>query len=375
MRRICVFCRKWSSGGIESFLCNMLSRMDLRDLEIDLVALRLDESVFTKPLREKGIRFVELSGSTGRFLENTRRFRALLRERRYDVLHVNAYHALSLFLLHEAKRRGVPTRIAHSHNSDLRPGPLRWLKLLTHRASRALFTRDATALWACSEPAARFLFSRRALEERGYSFVPNGIELGRFAYDAARRGACRLELGLEGKLVIGNVGRLSVQKNQGFLLDVFAALAEERPESVLLLVGGDEGAGRGLRGYARALGVAERTAFTGGSDRVGDLLQAMDVFVFPSRFEGLGIAAVEAQAAGLPVLCSQAVPAEAAVTEDVVLLDTAEGAARWAEEIVRLAAPERHAARPTAGWGRYDRDRVAAGIGARYRADGRESGK
>lgn len=124
-----LLCESWESGGIESFLHNILLRMDLTGLEVDIVAAQLKDSVFTQALREHGVRFRELSGSQRNLPENHRRFAALLWERRYDVVHLNIFQGMSLYYAHLAKRAGVPVRIAHSHNTDLRQSLTRPLKL------------------------------------------------------------------------------------------------------------------------------------------------------------------------------------------------------------------------------------------------------
>ena len=155
--KVCIYCQKWESGGIESFLHNMLTHMDRTGLEIDLVADRLCPSVFTKPLETLGVRFVELSGSLRNIGGNRRRFARLLARRQYDAVHVNAFQGMSLAMLKLAKQAGVPVRIAHSHNTDLRPGPTRRLKLLLHRLASRRYTAYATHQWACSAAAAEFL--------------------------------------------------------------------------------------------------------------------------------------------------------------------------------------------------------------------------
>ncbi len=332
-RRICIFCETWESGGIESFLSGVLLGMDREGLAVDLVAERIGNSVFTRPLEEAGVRFVELSGSLRRFGENQRRFRALLASERYDLVHLNIYQAASLVYARLARRAGVPVRIAHSHNTALRRSPLRWAKLGVHRLCRSLLTGEATHLWACSEAAARFLFAPRVLEDRGWRMVPNAIDTERFRYDEEVRARLRRSLELEGCFVVGHVGRLCYQKNQVFLMETLRALLPVRPQSRLLLVG--EGEDRAmLEEKARDLGVREKVIFYGVTDRPEELYQAMDAFAFPSVFEGFGIAALEARAAGLPVLCSQGVPREAREGADAQTLPSRPEA--WAEA---LAAP------------------------------------
>ncbi len=328
---MCCFCESWASGGIESFLCNVLTRLDREALEVDIVAAQLEGSVFTEKLTARGVRFYELSGSMRDVLENHRRFRTLLRERRYGVLHLNAFQGLSLAYLRIAREEGVPVRIAHSHNTALRRSLTRPAKLAVHRWARDRYTRDATALWACSGDAAAFLYSARELASRGFRFIPNGIDVARFRSGPGVRRTARQELGLDEKFVIGHVGRLCFQKNQSFLLDVLAELLERRPESVLLLAG--EGEDRPmLERKARELGIADSVLFYGVSEHIEQLYWSMDVFVFPSLFEGFGIAVIEARAAGLPVICSEHVPREACAAGCTTLpLD----AGVWAENIAK----------------------------------------
>ena len=335
MRRVCCFCESWKSGGIEAFLCNILTRIDLSQIQVDIVTAHLGESVFTKQLQELGVQFYELSGNLRRVPENHQSFRLLLEERQYDIVYVNAYQSLSLYYLYMAKKAAVPVRIAHAHNTSLRKSLTRPLKLLIHRWARDQYTCYATALWACSKNAAEFLFSERELEQRGFTFIPNGIDTARFRFDPAVRESVRKELGLNGKFVIGNVGRLCYQKNQQFLIDVFTELLKQRPESCLLLIGeGDDESM--LRQKARELAVTDRVLFCGVSEQVEQLMWAMDVFAFPSRFEGLGIAAIEAQATGLPVLASESVPKEAYVSPLYHSRPLGSGAEAWADALLQL---------------------------------------
>ena len=329
--RVCCFCEKWESGGIESFLHNVIREMDLSYLEIDIVAAQMCESVFTAGLKEKGVMFYELSGSQHKLGQNHKMFKQLLKERQYDVVHLNIFQGLSLYYAYLAKKAGVQKIIAHSHNSALRQSKTKWLKLILHNVGKNLWTENATDYWACSKPAAEFMFTPKSLCK--YEFIPNGIDVERFRFNEDFRKKVRKDLNIEDKLVIGNVGRLSNEKNQAYLLGVFANLQSQRPDSVLLLVGDGE-LKEELQQQAEKLGVADKVFFYGVTDKVERLLWAMDIFVFPSRFEGLGLAAVEAQAAGLPVICSDGVPDEAVVTDLVQKVKLIAGVDNWVEKIL-----------------------------------------
>lgn len=336
-RRACCFCEKWESGGIESFLHNVIKQMDLSRLEIDIVAAQICESVFTAELEKKGVRFYELSGSQRKLGQNHKLFKQLLKERQYDVVYLNIFQGLSLYYAYLAKKAGVPIRIAHSHNTALRQSGTRWLKLIVHNLAKRMLAKNATEYWACSRAAAEFMFPQSILEKRQYEFIPNGIDIEKFRFDNEVRKKIRKDLEIEDKFVIGNVGRLCHQKNQEFLLEVFAKLQSERPESMLLLVGEGEMKAN-LQRQAESLGITDKVIFYGVTDTVEQLLLAMDLFVFPSRFEGLGIVAVEAQAAGLPVVCSDRVPDEAVVTDLVRKVDLSSSADVWADNILHCQA-------------------------------------
>ncbi len=368
-RKVCLFCEKWASGGIESLLSNVLRPMDLSKLEVDIVAAELCGSVFTRPLEELGVRFEALSGDQRDLGRNHRQFKKLLDRRRYDVVHVNAFQALSLFYLRQAREAGTPVRIAHSHNTALRESPTRAVKLALHRWGRERYAGEATDLWACSSAAAEFLFPKAELARRGFRFIPNGIDAARFRFDGVERERVRKELGLDGKLVVGNVGRLCDQKNQAFLLEVFREVHSRRPESALLLIGEGEDRQR-LEEKAKRLGLEDRVIFYGAADRVERLYWSMDVFMLPSRFEGLPVTGIEAQAAGLPCLFSDAVTRECQIEKSARFLPLSDPG-KWAETTLRAdgTADRRESAAALRAAG-FDIGDVAHGIEDFYlRAD------
>ncbi len=349
MRVLC-FSEKWESGGIESLLTSLYEIMDLRDrdgtpLQVDIVACEYEPGIYDDRLAARGLSVRQLSGSTRDYRRNLAMFDELLRERRYDVAHLNLYEGLALLFARHARRAGVGRVIVHSHNAGLRPSSLRSLKMALHRASVRVLADDADLRWAPSQAAARFLFG-----DRPWTLVPNGIRLGDFAFSTARRVETRRRLGLaEGDFAMGCVGRLVAQKNQAFLIDLLAR-SRAGDDGVtlpsharLVLVGQGDDEAR-LRERARARGVQDVVTFTGASDDMASLYQAMDVLCMPSLFEGLGIVAVEAQASGLPVVCSRAIPPEAQATSLLSYADVEPvswaAAVRAARGVVRADATE-----------------------------------
>ena len=365
--KICIYCQKWDSGGIESFLYNMLSHMDRTGLTIDLVTDRVRDSIFTAPMEALGVRVVELSGNLRKVGENRRLFAELLKKERYDAVHVNAFQGLSLAMLKLAKEAAVPVRLVHSHGADLRPSLTKQLKLVLHRWGKLRYGKFATHRLACSQKAAEFLFGA----EQEFIFFPNAIEAARFAFDGRTREEIRAELGLGDTFTVGHVGRFDEMKNQSFLVDVFAEVLSLRSDSRLLLVGGGETFSE-VRQKAEVLGVSDKVIFAGVQTNPERYLQAMDVFAFPRHAEGFGIAAVEAQTAGLPVLCSDAVPAEALVTPLAKSLPLSAGAKTWAQMLLIMKNEDRAAAAGAVRGAGFDIEAAAERLAGLYKGNGYE---
>ena len=185
---------------------------------------------------------------------------------------------------------------------------------------------------ACSLDAGEWLYGKRACQSERFILLPNGIDTRRFALAPGTRERYRRELGLEGRYVIGNVGRFYDVKNHTFLLDVFQKIHEREPEAMLLLVGVGP-LQQQMAQKAVELGVAEQVIMTGNRDDVPELLGAMDVFAFPSLWEGLPMTVVEAQAAGLPCVLSDTITKEVDVSPLVEYLPLGD-AEQWADALL-----------------------------------------
>ena len=238
-----------------------------------------------------------------------------------------------------ARDAGVPTRIIHSHCAFTEPTTRRdYLEEAIHELNTHR-TGVATDKFACSEDAASYFgFVRHGGEWR---YVPNGIDVGRFSFDEGKRKGARAELGLsDSTFLIGNIGRFSPQKNQAFLLRAFASIAKRCPDSKLLLVGvGPLEAD--IHAEVERLGLTDGVIFLKNRSDTERLYAAMDVFAFPSLYEGLGIVLVEAQTNGLPCVISERIPREAVYGENVVTVALEGGAEAWADALLECRAVAR----------------------------------
>ena len=266
------------------------------------------------------------------YYENTLR---LLREGGYDCVHIHGDVAYLLLIFARAARKaGVRKIILHSHAAGI-DGGSRTVKLALHRLCRGSLRHSTTDFAACSDVAAAWMYPN--LDPKRVKMIENGVDVERFGFDPSARERIRRELGVEDAFVVGHVGRFAFQKNHEFLLEAFAAIRRRVDNARLLMVG--EGAlFEQTQERASRLGLEQDVIFYGASYDVAGLMQAMDLFALPSRFEGLPVVGVEAQAAGLPVIFSDRVTRQAGLTDRVWFLPIdADGPERWAEVAQNIA--------------------------------------
>lgn len=334
MRRILLV--KWGGielwGGITVLLMNLLRHMERQDLDVDLYVFgKIKAEEIRQRFSELGVHIICGDHDPYDPREIASDLHAIMKQKRYDVVHCNTGGLeLTAITMLTAWMHRVPVRIAHSHNSKPDEHPYSRRERLYQRINRSL----STVRLCCSEAAGEHLFGRAGAKRS--AVLKNGIEPEQYRYDAAVREELRRELGVQDAFVLGHVGRFERQKNHAFLLDVFAAVHAKRENAVLLLIGVGS-LMQEMQEKAVRLGLEGSVLFLGSTDRVSDYLQAMDAFVFPPIYEGLGIAAIEAQAADLSVICADTVPREARVTSRFVPVSLQCSADRWSDVILQEA--------------------------------------
>ncbi|MGQ9592052.1 MAG: glycosyltransferase [Planctomycetota bacterium] len=326
-------------GGVETWLTQVLRNIDRKRFALDFLVHSEEPAAYDAEVRALGSRIIPCPHHR-RPLTYARNFLQALGEHGpYDVLHSHVHH-FSGFVLWLARRAGIRVRIAHSHSDtaslDARAPFLRRAYL---RAMEGLVARCATAGLAASRRAAAALFGPRWESDPRWRLLFCGIDLNPFR-GPVERNALRREFGLpERAFVIGHAGRFHPQKNHLFLLEIATEIARRVPKTRLLLVG-DGPLRPAVETRAKELGIRERVVFAGIRADVPRLMKgAMDVLVFPSLHEGLGIAIIEAQAAALPAVVSNAVPEEATVIAGLIRrLPLEVGVENWAEAVFEARA-------------------------------------
>ena len=335
-------------AGTETWLLQVARRINRSAIAMDFLVHGEEKGDYEEELRDLGFGILR-TPMPGRYAAYLRSVDAVLERGGYDVVHSHLQHfsGVTTFL---ASRHEIPVRIVHSH-LDVQPGLARGRKATYAWIMRRLIRRHATHRIAVSRRAAAALFGAGWAEQPNTAVLSCGIDLARYLAPADMQLRASLGLRPDG-LVIGHVGRFVEQKNHEMLLVVAAEVMDRDPAAQLLLVG--EGPLHlQIEQACIDLGIRDRTIFAGSRTDVPEILKAaIDVFVFPSRYEGLGLAVVEAQAAGLPCVIADHVPAEVEVLPELIHRQSLEDSPSvWAAAINR--ARRRHGARAAA-------DRVAA---------------
>jgi len=311
-------------GGYETLIMNIYRKIDRTKVQFDF--LYSYNGVYKKEIESLGGRLYKIPFITekGPFAY-TAAVRNFFREHpEYKIVHSHM-DKFSGHIVREAKKMGVPVRIAHSHNIANEG-------MIIYRIVKDYYgiyiAPNCTDRFACSQDAADWLFGKGRDD---VMVIKNGIDLENFKNEDKRE---------KDKFIITCVGRFTQQKNHDFLIDIFSEVYRQKPNAHLMLAG-TGGLMPQIKEKVEALGLSEAVTFMGDCDKVYDLLHKTDVMCLPSLFEGLGIVFVEAQACGVKCVASDRVPQEAKVSDDIIFLPLEKGAKYWADEILKIDVTEK----------------------------------
>ena len=341
MKKVLIIIGKLSIGGAERVGRDIGFHADSKKFEIHYLVFGDDIGAYEAELQEKGCRIIHMDPPRGNHLRFLRELKVLLRREKYDVIHSHTMFNSGWAML-AGKRCGVPVRIAHSHS--IRGNEKRgFVKNLYEKTMRCLILRYATHYVACGEKAGQWLFGEKNFAKKGI-LIYNGIGLDKFAFSQETCREIRREQDMDNRFVIGHVGHLAPVKNQRFLLQLMPEILKIKPNALLVLLG--EGSERtGLEAMVRELKLEESVRMLGNVDNVHAWLNAMDVFAFPSFYEGMPLAMIEAQTNGLPCVISDRIPGDVHLTDLITTLPLEGSTDGWVEALCTAErnAPERYA--------------------------------
>lgn len=358
MKRILAgFIMDGKAGGVDKYLLNFLDAVKDGDVQIDFLTDEIHEELKTylTPYHCELYAIDSLRHPVRQFQQVC----AILKQKPYDMVYLNVSTAIDCIAAFAAKKVGIQERAIHSHSSgnDCESAVQRLVYNVVHKICRMFFYRAGTRFYGCSVKAGEWIFPRKVVQSGKFEVIYNAVDRERFQYHADVRAQVRQELGIaENELVIGHIGNFCYAKNYPFLIELFSALHQKKKDIVFLLAGtGVELAE--VQALVESKGLTDCVRFLGWRADADRLYQAMDLFILPSRFEGLPIVGVEAQCAKLPCVFSDTITPEAKIQDHCYFLPLTDGAGKWAEFILEHLRYDRMQVELTKEAEKYDLDR------------------
>lgn len=330
--RILEVCVDLDGGGIDRYLYNYCSR--IQGIQFDFATVDSKKDGILEPdLRKRGCKIFRVPRMSSGLRKNYKALHLIMTENHYDAVHVHLGYKGFLALLC-AKNCGIHTRIVHAHIANVPETKLqRYIRFVLTQITKHL----ATNLAACGIDAAKWVWGSKAYHQGSVIVHNNAIETHKYQYNSDIDIEYRKKMGIEEDvLVIGHIGRLSDQKNQLRLLDIFSVIHKQQPRSCLMLVGRGEQENE-VREKIRSLGLEKSVMLLGVRSDVPSLLNMMDVFVFPSKYEGLPFTLIETQCNGLKTISSDTVTAQVKVSDCIEFLSLEDSNELWASAAVIAA--------------------------------------
>lgn len=314
--------------GVSTSIMNYYDFMDKSDMQINFVIPNEADQRLIDHIKSNGGKVYVLLGREKKPIRYMKELVKIIKAGHYDIVHAHGNSCTLLAEMIAAKIGGVKIRIAHSRNTVC-------THVILHRLFRPFFDKTYTHGFSCGTDAGKWLFKKKP-----FMVITNGNDMEKFSYNDQIRQEYRKKYNLEGKKAIGHVGSFNYQKNHNFLINIFYEVAKIDPDCVFFLLGDGELRSE-IENKVKNLGIDSKVIFIGKTLEVPQILQAMDIMVLPSRFEGLPNVVVEWQIACLPSIVSDKVTKEVKLTELVEFMPLEKGAQAWAKRINEIEIIDR----------------------------------
>ncbi|SDF15488.1 glycosyltransferase family 1 protein [Sporomusa acidovorans] len=322
-------------GGAETMVMNLYRQIDRTKIQFDFMVYYQERGSYDDEIESMGGKIYRMPKL--RFL-NLYRYTKCLKtffyeHKEYKILHGHMGET-GFFVYREASRQGVPIIIVHSHcaNSPIKGIQIHArIKKMIKITFEQLMWRYVTDGFACGYAARDALFGSKS---KPAIILNNAIDTEKFVYNSQIAYEVKTKLGIKNKFVIGHVGRMDVNKNQWFIVDIFKCIHDKNPDTVLLLIGDGE-LKRKIASKIKKLNLNDSVILTGVRSDIPNLMQAIDVFLFPSLYEGVPVAVIEAQAAGLPCILSDAISKETNIVGQCQFISLNKPPHEWAKIVLK----------------------------------------
>lgn len=324
-------CVDLDGGGIDRYLYNYCTRIN--DIHFDFAAIDNKNGILEEPLKQHGFKIYKIPRINKGILNNYRALKNIMQNNHYVAVHVHLGFYGFLALL-AAKKCGIKTRIAHAHIAFV---PEKFKEHILRKILTCITKYYATNLAACGIDAAKWVWGKNTYEKGKVIIHNNAIDTNIYKFNKEIRTKIRKELGISSNtLLIGHVGRLCEQKNQKRLIEIYSEIEKQIPDSKLILLGYKE-TNYNIETLINKYKLQDKVMVMGVRNDVPMLLNSMDAFVFPSKFEGLPFTLIETQCNGLPAISSSAVSSYVKVSQCIEFLPLSESNEKWAEKTIEIA--------------------------------------
>lgn len=319
--------------GITSITLNYWENIKNENIHIDFVTPFAIDSI-REQIETTNSKIYLMQERKKHPIKYMRKLSALIKENKYDIVHANGSSAMLVLEMLAAKKAGCKIRIAHSHNTKTNYP-------IIDKLLRPIFKTSYTHAFACGEEAGKWLFDKRKFE-----VINNGRDIEKFKYNQDVRKKLRKEYNLENQIVLGHVGTFNYQKNHEYLIDVFSELIKNSKKKYKLILIGEGKYKSAIEEKVKKLNIQENVIFVGKTNEVQNWLQAMDIMIFPSRFEGFPAVLVEWQIAGLPCIISDKITDKVKLTNLVQFESIEKNPKEWVKKVENTSIEDREKSKP-----------------------------
>ncbi len=333
MKKILVFGMTDNLGGVETVIMNYYRNIDKSKIQFDFL-YNTEKIVYADEIKSLGGNTYKITPRAKGIIQYKADMKNFFKEhaREYSAIWVNLCILSNIDWLKYAKRYGIKCRIIHSHNSK---NMTTKFKFLLHKINKKFLRLYATEYWACSEEAGKFFYGEHIRKGNKYKIINNAIDTKKYEFNQNEREIYRKKLNIENKLVIGHIGRFHFQKNHAFLIDIFTEINKQNKDTHLLLIGKGEDEQK-IKEKVKERKLENNVSFLGSRNDIKQLFDAMDIFVLPSLFEGLGIVLIEAQSNGIDIYaCKEGIPELVKLSNNFQFLSLKDTAQEWARVILK----------------------------------------
>lgn len=292
-------------GGQETFIMNVYRKLDREKIQFDFVVHSKEKGYYDNEIETLGGKIYRIPKMSTNIMKHSYYLGKIIKENRYDIVHRHTNSSIVFIDLLIAKLLKVNKRIVHSHSNNNEQS--KWI----HNLFKKILNQVANKRFACSESAGKWLYSKNK-----YTVLPNGIDISKFIYDPNIRNKIRNTENSKDKIVLGHVGRFEKEKNHKFLIEVVKEIVQKNQNIELWLIGKGTLENE-IKNKVKELNIEKYVKFMGIKNNVNEYMQAMDIFLLPSIYEGLGIVLIEAQITGMRCIASENIQEEAIITNHV----------------------------------------------------------